>query len=382
MTAQQTFRNTLIVLATLAAAYMLAMSARILIVLLVAIIIASAVRPAVLWLRRRRVPYGLAILIVYIGLGMALFILGVLILPPVVTQFAGYMVDDQGLATRIIDAQTQLHDALKQTFNLDITLLDPNLIRSTIATTVDQIKQAIPSLAGEFGALAGDFILVVVMGVYWLTSRDQGVNFLLQLFPIGRRAEIATMIHEIENSMGAYVRGIALVATFVGVANFAILTLFHVPNAVTLGFIVGITTALPIVGGYIGAFTATLLALLSSPLNGVIAFGSFVAVQQIENHYLTPRVMSRSVNLNPILVIVFLFIGFAVGGVVGALISVPIAGTLNILLLHLIIEPRQVEAAPQFVDGGILLPQTIKEGKAPPVSPPSEPVHVSAPPTS
>ncbi len=382
MSAQQTFRNTLVVLATLAAAYALAMSVRILIVLLVAIIIASAVRPAVLWLRKLHVPYGLAILIVYFMLGLALFVLSALVFPPVISQIGGYINNDQGLAVRIIDAQNQIHDLIKQTFNVDIATIDPNSITNTISTAIDQVKQSIPTLATEFGALAGDFILVVVMGVYWLTSRDQGVNFLLQLFPIGRRAEIATMIHEIENSMGAYVRGIALVSTFVGVANFAILSLFHVPNAVTLGFIVGITTALPIVGGYIGAFTATLLALLSSPLNAVIAFGSFVAVQQIENHYLTPRVMSRSVNLNPILVIVFLFIGFAVGGVVGALISVPIAGTLNILLLHLVIQPRQVEAAPQFVDGGILLPQTIKEGKAPPVSPPSEPVHVSAPPTS
>jgi predicted PurR-regulated permease PerM len=222
----------------------------------------------------------------------------------------------------------------------------------------------------------GDGVLVFVMGVYWLTSRDQGVNFLLQLFPLGRRVEIDTIITEIEGSMGAYVRGIALVSTFVGVANFIILSLFRVPNAATLGFIVGVTTAIPIVGGYIGAFTATLLALLSSPLNALVAFGSFVAVQQVENHYLTPRVMSRSVNLNPILIIVFLFIGSAVGGIIGALIAVPIAGTLNILLRHLIIEPRQVEATPQFIEGGILLPGNVKEGKTPPTTPPNESVHI------
>src|SRR5205823_9516283 len=115
------------------------------------------------------------------------------------------------------------------------------------------------------------------------------------LFPMGRRAEIATIFREIEQSMGAYVRGIALVATFVGVANFIILSLLGVPNAVTLGFIVGITTALPIIVGYIGAVTATLLALLSGPDGpkyALFAFASFVAVQQIENHYLTPLVMS------------------------------------------------------------------------------------------
>ncbi len=220
------------------------------------------------------------------------------------------------------------------------------------------------------------------MGVYWLTSRDQAVDFVLHLFPLGRRGDVGTMIHEIESSMGAYVRGIVLISTFVGVANFIILSIFQVPNPVTLGFIVGITTALPIIGGYIGAFTATLLAFLSSPLNALIAFGTFVVVQQVENHLLTPRVMSRSVNLNPILIIVFLFVGSALGGVIGALIAVPIAGTLNILLRHLIIEPRQVVSAPQYVDGGILLPGASNTEQNTPPPSQSQDIMRSANPTS
>ena len=83
MTAQQTFRNTLIVIATLAVAYALVQSVRILIVLLVAIIIASAVRPAVLWLRRRHIPEALAILIIYALLAVFIFVLGAVVLPQI-----------------------------------------------------------------------------------------------------------------------------------------------------------------------------------------------------------------------------------------------------------------------------------------------------------
>src|SRR5215207_3291448 len=155
--------------------------------------------------------------------------------------------------------------------------------------------------------------------------------------------------------MGSYVRGISLVVAFVGIANFIILSLFRVPNAVTIAFIIGITTAIPVLGGFIGAAIGVLLALLSSPANGVITFLSFVAVQQVEVHYLTPRMMARSVGLNPILIIVFLFVGFALGGVVGAILSVPVAGTFYILLRYLVIEPRKEEAAPQLVQGGILI---------------------------
>jgi predicted PurR-regulated permease PerM len=356
MTAQETFRNTVIVIATVAVAYALYMSARILIVVLVAIIVASAVRPAVLWMHKRGISEGIAILLVYSAIALSIFMLTVLVLPPAATQFAGYIENDQNLAQRIIVAQEWIQKTVQERTGSQITLLDPDGIRTTITTMVQQTKDAIPALAGEFGGLLGDFVLVFVMGVYWLTARDQAVSFVMQLFPMGRRAEVKEMIRETEVSMGAYLRGIILVCTFVGVANFAILSLLGVPNAVTLGFIVGATTALPIVGGYVGAVTAVLLALLSSPIHALFALVSFIAVQQIENHYLTPSVMSRSVGLNPILIIVFLFIGFALGRVVGALISVPIAGTMSILLRHLVIEPRKEENAPQHIQGGILIP--------------------------
>src|SRR5262245_3321167 len=87
MTAQQTFRNTLIIIATLAAAYALYTSARILIVLLVAIIVASAVRSSVLWLKNNGVPQGLAIILVYALIAVVIFLLAVVVLPPAISQF-------------------------------------------------------------------------------------------------------------------------------------------------------------------------------------------------------------------------------------------------------------------------------------------------------
>jgi len=355
MTAQQTFRNTIVVLLTLATAYVLFLSARILIVLLIAIIVASALRPAVLRLQRAHIPEAIAILIVYGLIGIALFLLAAAVLPPVINQFRGYLDDEQGLGSRLINTQSWIEQQLEMATGSDITLFDPNAIRTAVSDAIDSIVDAMPGVAGEAGGLAGDFILMVVMGVYWLTSRDQAVEYVQGLFPLGQRAEVGEVIEEIETSMSAYLSGVILVAVFVGVANFAILALLRVPNAVTLGFIVGLTTALPIIGGYIGAITATLLALLSSPLHGLIAFLTFIGVQQIETHYLTPTVMSRSVGLNPILIIVVLFVGFAVGGVIGALIAVPISGVLSILLLHLVIVPRQQVNEPQHVEGGILL---------------------------
>jgi len=355
MSAAQTFRNTLVVMVTIGAAYMLYLSSQILVVLFIAIVAASAVRPLVIRLRKRGVSEGLSILLVYGLVALAIFVLCFVVLPPAARQFSGYLGNQQGFADRIIAAQTWIQQAILDRTGTQVTLLDPETIRTTMTQIMSQVMAAIPALASGFGGLLGDFVLVFVLGVYWLTARDETVKFVLQLLPLGRRAVAEEIIRESETSMGTYVRGLGLVCTFVGVANFIILSLLGVPNAVTLAFILGLTTGLPIIGGYIGAATATLLALLSSPLYAVFALGSFLLVQQVENHYLTPRVMSHSVGLDPLLVIVLLFTGFALGGVIGALIALPISSVLAILLRHLVIQPRKDETTSRPVDGGILL---------------------------
>jgi predicted PurR-regulated permease PerM len=134
-----------------------------------------------------------------------------------------------------------------------------------------------------------------------------------------------------------------------------------VPNAATLGFIVGITTMLPVIGGFLGGGLATLLALLSQPLYAVFTFATFVGVQQIETHYQTPRVMSRSIGIDPILVIVAVFVGFALAGVIGALIAVPIVGIFYIVLRRWIIEPRKANMTPYTIQDGLIVLNSMNE---------------------
>jgi len=356
MTAQQTFRNTVIVIITLLTAYLMIISVRILIVLLMAIILASALRPSIIWLGKRRVPLGLSIMLVYVLLFAFLFTLGVLVLPPAISQLLWYLQNENGLAYQIISGQMWLHNTLLNTFHVDFQGIDPEQIRTAVSNGVQQIQELSPQLISEAGALMGDFILVVVMGIYWFTSRDQTLEFLSQIAPLSQRPRIITVFNEVEQSLGAYLRGVVSVCTIVGIANFALLTLFGVPNAITLAFIIGATTALPIIGGYIGAGTAVFLAFLSSPIHAIATFGSFVLVQQVENHYLTPRTMARSTNMNPILVILVLFTGIAVGGVGGGILAVPIASMVVTVLKHFVIRPMKDHAAPTVVDGVVILP--------------------------
>jgi predicted PurR-regulated permease PerM len=365
MTNGQIFRGTLIVLATLAGAVVLLYSVRMLIILLMAILIASALRPTIVRLSsfrlgKRQFPYGLAILLTYGTLIASVLFLIILVFPPVFNQFATYLERDELLASQLIRAQDWIERNAANITGAPVTLADPDQIRSSVTTLAAGIRRTMPDYLTGLGGVVGEAILAIVMGVYWLTSRDKAVEFVVSLITRRNRETTIEAINEIETSMGNYIRGVVLVALFVGVMNTIILSLLSVPNSITLGFIVGVTTMLPVVGGFIGGIGATLLAGLANPLYGAITFITFVGVQQIETHYLTPRVMSRSVGIDPILIIVGIFIGFSLYGVMGAILSIPILGALNVLLRRFVVEPRQntVVAKEYKTDHGAVLLET------------------------
>jgi predicted PurR-regulated permease PerM len=216
----------------------------------------------------------------------------------------------------------------------------------------------------------GNAILTFVMGAYWLTSHTKAIEFITQLFSIKNREKVHEVIYEIESLMGSYVRGIVSVALFVGTANFLILLALRVPNSGTLGFIIGVTTLLPIVGGFLGGGAAVALTIIiASPLYGLLVLATFVGVQQIETHYLTPRTMARSTKLDPLLTILAVLIGFTLYGVIGAVIASPILGAIAVLLRELVIEPHKVNVSPYTLEDGLVVlnsEEPVVKSSAPP----------------
>jgi predicted PurR-regulated permease PerM len=366
MNVKSVFVYTLTVLAAIGMAYLVLASARILIVLLLAIIIASALRVFVLRLRDLGLSEGLSIVLVYAILLIVLIGLFSIVLPPIVNQFADYLQSENRVAQRLIDAQTWFAARISDVTGSQVTTVPEDEIRQTVTTMTANIRDTIPNMFGSVGATIGEAILAFVMGVYWLTSRDHALAFATQLFPLHSRGQVQAAIEEIEVSLGSFLRGMVFVATFVGVANFIILTIFRVPNAATLAFVIGASTMLPVVGGFIGGFGAAFLALLGGvPLHALITFGTFVAVQQIETHYLTPRVMSRSVGIDPLLVIVGIFTGFALLGVIGGIIAIPVLGSIATLVRYAVLEPRRENVKSYVMEEGVMILRTGDEVEEP-----------------
>ena len=353
------FRNTVIVLSTLALAYLIIATMDVWTVLIVAILIASAIRPLIARLEKWRISQSIAILIVY-----AVFLLGsiltlITVLPPIVNQFVTYIQNEDRLANRIVYAQFWVERTLSDITNTEVDIGIPqDEIRKAVRDVVETLRVTAPNLVDDIGSFLGDAILIFVMGAYWITSRQRAENFIVDIMPISKQAQVRAIMQEIEFGLGAYVRGLALVSLVVGLICFAALALLRVPNAATLAFIYAVATAIPIIGGLIGVVACTAIALLSSPTSALIVFIVTVLIQQIENYFLSPRIVSQSTAFDEILVIIFIAVGFSLDGITGALIAVPVAGTGIILLKHLVIEPRRNRMTPDRVDGGILIAES------------------------
>lgn len=339
MTTGQVFKNTIIVLLTLVAAYALLVSLHIIIVLLLAIIIASALRPFVTSLVRRHVPIGIAIVLIYLVLAFFIFLIGVAVIPPVVNQLVGYLENEVRLAYRIIMAQRWVEHLISDVTRSEVSLVDPDDIRLAVSEFMVQLRAVMPSMVDDIGSTIGEAVLIFVMGAYWLTSHKKATAFITQLSPAKYRDEVMKVIDEIEATMGGYVRGMVIISTIVGLLNFSAMQLLGIPNAATIGFMIAVTTTIPMIGGAIGAILAILMTLVVAPEYVVTVFIITFIVQQIEAYILGPRVMSEHVGLDPLLVIVYTSVGFVMFGILGALIAVPVMGTIHILLLHLVIEP-------------------------------------------
>lgn len=383
MTVQQVFRATMVIMLTVAAAYILVVSARVMLVLLIAIIIASAVRPLVNRLMSWHLPEGVAIALTYLGIIGFIILVSVAVFPPVVNQVAQYIENDDRLATRIITAQRWVERSISSVTNSDVSLVAPDEIRASVATFVAQMRRTLPNMVNDIGGTLGDVVLIFVMGAYWLTSHQRAIDFITKLSPLHYREETQEIIDEIELAMGSYVRGVVTVSTIIGILNFIPLQIFGVPNALTLSLLIGILTSIPIIGGLIGVILAAVMTLVVAPQFILTVLAITFIVQQIENYVVAPRVMSGTVGMEPLLIIVYVSAGFVLFGTVGGLIAIPVMSTVHILLQHLVIAPHRENITAFQVENGVMVvkptiltpsPTTPTPSSTPAVEPPDAPV--------
>jgi predicted PurR-regulated permease PerM len=192
-------------------------------------------------------------------------------------------------------------------------------------------------------------VTITFMTFFMLLEGPAWMERFYSLLPEGSRGRWEKVGNEIYRTIGGYVTGNLLISVIAGIASTLVLLILGVPYAVALGLLVAILDLIPLAGATLAAIIVTTVAFLHSIPAGIIVLVFFVVYQQVENHVLQPLVYSRTVQLSPLAILISVLIGAKIAGVLGALAAIPVAGTIQVLLLTWLELRRERARAPAAI---------------------------------
>ncbi len=310
------------------------------VLLLVSILFAQAISPPVLGLRRIGARRAQAVLAIYLVILAALAGIGWLLWQAVSSQ-----------AVTLLDSLPDMQRQLQQQASaIPIAGLRDSAL-AVLSGGIGNIEpaQAVPSLVNTARALLEAIFAVFsvfVITFYWISERLTIRRWLVCILPLAHRERALTVWADVEDKLGAWVRGQLVVMLCIGAAFALGLGLLGVKFWLLLGLFAALAEIVPIAGPYIGTIPAVLVALTQSTHLAVVVTLYGVVVQLLENNVLVPRIMGHSTGISPLTVILGILIGTTLLGLPGALLAVPVAAAAQVLLTDLELLGSRDEGLP------------------------------------
>jgi predicted PurR-regulated permease PerM len=331
---QVSFRTVILiclaVLLVAAVAYAITLAQVAITLSLLAAMMAIAIDHGVQWLMRHGLRRRLAVLVVGFGLLGAVIGLGALLVPPAVSQ-AQVMARD-------------LPQALdKVRHNEAFAALDRSV---RLSAALDRVGQEAPALIlralNALVELTGGVVTTVLLAVFMVIFGAPLIQSALEEIEPERRPRVRAVLDSFYDSVGAYIAGAALIAFINTVVTVIFLAILRMPFFLPLAIVSGFSSLIPYVGSIVTSVAISVLALATmGPLPAVACAIYFVTYGQIEGNVLSPLIMRRAVHLNPLITTLSVLYFGEMGGVIGALIAIPIVATAQIVLLEVLRARRQ-----------------------------------------
>ncbi len=319
----------------------------VLVLVFIAILLASALEPIVGMLRDRLpLGRGATILVVYVTFFVTVIGLAFIVVPAAISQ-----------GQEIVTGLPVTLDSIRAWSKT----VEPAILGDSITKLADSAAKVFatppapnPDQVVEVGTAAAEAAIAVAtlltLVFFWLLEHARLQRYLLAYFPADNRAGARHIWNEVETRLGLWVRGQLTLMGTMGVATGTAYFLLGVPGALLLGLIAAITEAIPIVGPLLGAIPAVLVASTVSPQLALIVAGVYVVIQLIEGSVLVPLVMRNTIGISPLLVMLSLLVGAAAGGLLGALLAVPIVASAEIILSQLQAREEPVAQDPAAIE--------------------------------
>ncbi len=312
----------------------------VLVLLFIAIVLASAIEPIIGSVRGRLpVGRGTSILLVYLSFFISVVGLALVVVPIAISQ--GEQVA-AGLP-RFFDSA----NAWASTLRPEILSTSVSAVTASAAKVVGASPPPGTEEVTKVGTFAAEaaitFTTLLTIVFFWLVEHARLQRYLLAYVAPERRAGIRDAWNDIESRLGMWARGQLLLMAAMGLATGLAYTFLGLPVALLLALVAALAEAIPIVGPLLGAIPAVLVAATVSPQLAIEVALVYVVLQLVEGSVLVPMIMRNAVGISPLFVLLSLLVGGAVAGILGALLAVPIAASVEIILTRF--QAREIPVA-------------------------------------
>lgn len=301
---------------------------------ILAFVITYLIYPIVRMLVRHKVPPVAAILLVYLMFASLFTIIGVWLVPILISQLTKLAEMLPSYFDQITEALNSFHESFER---MQLPETVKIVIEARLVTFEESIGQTIGGLIeGILGMVsyAVSFILAPIFAFYLLRDIEIIKRGIVNLIPIKYKSEGILFLKDVDKAIGGYIRGQLIVILITGTISGITMALLGIRFAVLIGVFVAITDIIPYIGPIVGTIPAVMIALLQSPVLALYVLAAFVLIQQIEASIIAPRVVSHRVGLHPLIIIFSLFVAREILGIPGMLIAVPSAATIRVFLKH------------------------------------------------
>ena len=317
-------------------------------IIIFSILFAYAVYPPIKLIARRGVPVPLAALIVYVVLGALVLGAVAWLTPAIATEVEAL---SHEFPTFVASAQKQIADPVHAPLLQHL----PSGARTVIAENAGKTGAAVAGIAASVGAnalgiLAGttatltDIVLMLTLTLLIVSDLAQIQTFGTRMTPKPWREAVLSFVREVDQVIGGFVRWQISVAFGVGILGTVILSLLGVPYALLVGLVAGILSIVPIIGPFVAIIPVLVISFftvgLVKSLLVLLLFGVVIAVQQ----NVLPLINARTVGVTPLVIFVALLLGSEAFGIVGALLSIPIAGIVRVAVTRLLPPDADADA--------------------------------------
>ena len=312
--------------------------------IVVAIFLALALNPAVDLLQRRGLARrGLAAAVTFLLTIGAMVALGSLFIPTLVSEARGFAEALPGYVNDVSQGRGPL-GRLSERYELEEKVREAVAGGGGVARVLGLSGTAIAVTKGVLTFVVA-IVTIAFLTFFMLLEGPKWMDRFYALLPDRSRDKWRKIGRDIYLTVGGYVTGNLLISLIAGITSTVVLLIMDVPYAVALGVLVAILDLIPLAGATLAAIIVTTVAFIDSIPAGIVVLIFFVVYQQIENHVLQPLVYSRTVQLSPLAILIAVLIGAKIAGILGALAAIPVAGTIQVLLLAWLAERRGADRA-------------------------------------